>query len=110
MAFFPYVYECLQEDNTPDSPPELEHSYKTVICSSFVVTKMKVSHIWSDFLYLLESGIFPKAFWHQTSKNASLTTHFAFIVFQIMSQINTVQLKRKKEEIKREKGQKWKER
>lgn len=28
--------------------------------------------------------------------NANLSTHFVFIVFQIMSQINTVQLRMKK--------------
>lgn len=51
-----------------------------------------VSHnVWSDFLYLLELDIIPKAFWHQILKNTNLSTYFVFIVFGIMSQIDTVQ-------------------
>lgn len=44
---------------------------------------------------MLELGNFPKAFWHQISKEQQLSTHFVFPVFGIMSQIGTVQYKEK---------------
>lgn len=78
------------------------HNNSSLFCSDQNASSLPYS-IWSDSLYVLGLGVFPKASWHQSSVNANLSTHFVFIVFQIMSQINTVQLRMKKKKKMRDK-------
>lgn len=94
------AYPHPQKDNTTDSPAQLQpHNNSSLFCSDQNASSLPYS-IWSDTLYVLGLGVFPKASWHQSSVNANLSTHFVFSVFQIMSQINTVQLRMKKKKKK----------